>query len=107
MNRLIFARELSRDPCLLIAATPTSGLDVAATKYIHRSLLEQRDTGTAILLISEDLNEVLSLSDRIAVIHAGKIMGIVSAAEVDLDKIGLMMAGAKSHLKPAKSMERL
>jgi len=107
LNRLIFARELSRDPCLLIAATPTSGLDVAATKYIHRSLLEQRDTGTAILLISEDLNEVLSLSDRIAVIHAGKIMGIVSAAEVDLDKIGLMMAGAKSHLKPAKSMERL
>jgi len=69
------ARELSRRPKVLIAAQPTRGVDIGATEYIHQRLLEQRDTGTAILLISEDLDEVRALSDRIAVMYEGSIIG--------------------------------
>ena len=72
---------------------PTRGLDVGAIEDIRALLLEQRSHGAAILLISEELEEVLSLSDRIAVISEGKIMGIVDSEDVDIDKIGMMMAG--------------
>lgn len=93
IQRAILARECSGTPTLLIGAHPTSGVDVGATETIRQLLLEQRDRGTAILLVSEDLEEVLTLSDRIAVMFKGQIMGILPAGQVDLEKIGLMMAG--------------
>ena len=81
---------------VLIAVQPTRGLDVGATEGVRRALLEQREKGTAIVLISEDLDELLSLSDRIAVMHAGKIMGLVRAVDANMEEIGLMMAGEAS-----------
>ena len=95
LQRLILAKVLSRNPRLLVAANPTSGLDVGATEFIWHKLMEQKEKGAAILLISEDLNEVVSLSDRIAVMYDGKIVGIVKAAEADMREIGLMMGGAR------------
>jgi len=82
-----------RNPSVLVAAQPTRGLDVSATEYVHRRLIEQRAAGTATLLISEDLDEILNLADRIAVIYEGRIMGIVGREDVDVERIGLMMAG--------------
>ncbi|MBT9170308.1 MAG: Galactose/methyl galactoside import ATP-binding protein MglA [Actinobacteria bacterium] len=93
IQRTLLARECSGAPVLLIAAHPTSGVDVGVTETIRQLLLDQRNRGIAILLISEDLEEVLTLSDRIAVMFNGQIMGILPAGEVDLEKIGLMMAG--------------
>jgi len=93
IQKLIMARELSRHPKILIAAQPTRGVDIGATEYIHKRLLEQRQLGTAILLISEDLDEIRALSDRIAVIYEGLIIGIVERGEVTVEQIGLMMAG--------------
>jgi ABC-type uncharacterized transport system ATPase subunit len=93
---MILARELSRGPRVLIAAQPTRGLDVSAIEYVHRRLIEQRDAGVAILLISTELDEILTLSDRIAVMYEGKIVGVVRAAQADLSELGLMMAGTKS-----------
>lgn len=93
IQKLIMARELSRMPKVLIAAQPTRGVDIGATEYIHRRLLEQRAAGTAILLISEDLDEIRTLSDRIAVMYEGKIIGVVARDQATLEQIGLMMAG--------------
>ena len=93
VQKLILARELSRNPSVLIAAQPTRGVDIGASEYIHQRLLKQRDQGTATLLISEDLDEIRALSDRIAVIFEGKIMGIVDAATATSEQLGLMMAG--------------
>ena len=93
IQKLILARELSRSPRVLVAAQPTRGLDISATEYIRRQLIEQRAKGTATLLISEDLDEILSLSDRIAVIYEGEIMGVVNRDEVSVEDLGLMMAG--------------
>lgn len=93
IQKLILARELSRKPNVIIAAQPTRGVDIGATEYIHQKLLEQRDSGTATLLISEDLDEIRALSDRIMVFYEGEIMGILPIAEADLEKLGLMMAG--------------
>jgi len=95
LQRLILAKVLSRNPKLLVAAQPTSGLDVAATEFIQRKLIEQRERGVAILLISEDLNEIMSLSDRIAVMYEGKIVGIIPASKAQIQEIGLMMTGVK------------
>lgn len=95
IQRVILARETSRAPTLLIAAHPTSGLDVGATEYIRQLLLAQRVQGTAVLLVSEDLEEILQLSDRIAVMFEGQIMGILPADQADLGTIGMMMAGAQ------------
>ncbi len=89
------ARELSRGPRVLIAAQPTRGVDIGATEYIHSLLLEQRQNGLAILLISEDLDEIMALSDRIAVIFEGQIMGVVDAEEATAEQLGLLMAGVK------------
>ncbi|MCE7948409.1 MAG: ABC transporter ATP-binding protein [Chloroflexi bacterium CFX4] len=94
IQKLILARELSRNPHVLLAAQPTRGVDIGATMYIHRVLLDQRAHGTAILLISEDLEEILALSDRIAVIYEGQIMGILPRAEATAEKLGLLMAGS-------------
>jgi ABC-type uncharacterized transport system ATPase subunit len=93
IQKVILARELSRKPKILIAAQPTRGVDIGATEYIHQRLLEQRAAGMAILLISEDLDEIRALSDRIAVIYEGRIMGVVNRGEVTVEEIGLMMAG--------------
>ncbi len=93
IQKLIMARELSRRPKLLIAAQPTRGVDIGATEYIHQRLLEQRTAGTAILLISEDLDETRTLSDRIAVMYEGQIIGIVGRDQATVEQIGLMMAG--------------
>ncbi len=94
IQKLILARELSRSPRLLIAAQPTRGVDVGATEYIHRRLLEERANGTAILLISEDLDEIFALSDRIAVMYEGRIVGVLPRESVTLRQVGQMMAGA-------------
>jgi ABC-type uncharacterized transport system ATPase subunit len=93
IQKLIMARELSRQPKILIAAQPTRGVDIGATEYIHQRLLEQRANGKAILLISEDLDEIRNLSDRIAVIYEGRIMGVVDRGQATVEEIGLMMAG--------------
>lgn len=93
MQKLILAKVLSRNPRVLIAAQPTSGLDVGATEFITEKLREQRRLGVGILLISSDLNEIMSLSDRIACIFEGKVMGIVQGRTADLKGIGLMMGG--------------
>ncbi|MBC8263393.1 MAG: ABC transporter ATP-binding protein [Anaerolineales bacterium] len=93
IQKVVLARELSRRPRVLVAAQPTRGLDIGATEYVHALLLEQRQEGTAILLISEDLDEILALSDRIAVIYEGQIMGVVDSEEATLEQLGLMMAG--------------
>jgi len=95
IQRLILARELSEKPCLIVAAHPTYGLDVGATEYIRTLLLEQREEGAAVLLVSEDLEEIMSLSDRIAVMFEGVFMGILPAESAEVEEIGLMMAGAK------------
>ena len=91
LQRVILAREISGCPCLMIAMQPTRGLDVGAIEGVHRLLLSQRDAGAAILLISEELEELIGLSDRISVIYEGKIMGEV--LDGDLETIGLMMTG--------------
>jgi general nucleoside transport system ATP-binding protein len=93
IQKLIMARELSRNPRVLIAAQPTRGVDIGATEYIHQQLLQQREAGTAIFLISEDLDEIRSLSDRIAVMYEGQIIGIVERDQATVEQIGLMMAG--------------
>jgi general nucleoside transport system ATP-binding protein len=94
IQKLILARELSRSPKVLIASQPTRGVDIGASEYIHKRLLEQRLEGTATLLISEDLDEIRALSDRIAVIYEGKIVGIVDG-NTPVENLGLMMAGVK------------
>jgi simple sugar transport system ATP-binding protein len=88
-------REIDHDPDLLIAVQPTRGLDVGAIEYIHKRIVEQRDSGKAVLLVSLELDEILNLSDRIAVIHGGEIIDIVDASKVSENEVGLMMAGVK------------
>ena len=95
IQKVVVARELSRDPRVIVASQPTRGLDVGAMEYVHSRLLEERLDGTAILLISEDLDEILALADRIAVIYEGQIMGIVPREEATPEKLGLLMAGVK------------
>jgi simple sugar transport system ATP-binding protein len=94
IQKLILARELSRRPLLLIAAQPTRGVDIGATEYIHKRLIEQRNQGTAILLISEDLDEVIALADRIAVMYEGEIVGVIPP-NTPIEELGLLMAGAR------------
>jgi simple sugar transport system ATP-binding protein len=96
VQKLILARELSRKPVVLIAAQPTRGVDIGASEYIRSILMQQRSDGVAILLISEDLDEILALSDRIAVMYEGQIVGITSREEADVEMLGLMMAGART-----------
>ncbi len=92
-QKVIIAREISNNPDLLIAVQPTRGLDVGAIEYVHKSLVAQRDKGKAVLLISLELDEVINVSDRIAVIYEGEIVGEVKADGADENELGLMMAG--------------
>ena len=95
IQRLILARELSRGSSLIVAEEPTAGLDVGATEFIRRLLLRAREEMNAVLLISGDLSEVLSLSDRVAVMYEGEIVGVFRPGEVSIDDVGLMMTGVK------------
>ena len=92
-QKVIVARELTQDARLVIAAQPTRGVDVGSIEFIHRQLVEQRDAGVAVLVISAELDEILSLSDRVAVIYEGHIQGILPVAEANRERIGLLMAG--------------
>ncbi|MFC4617403.1 ABC transporter ATP-binding protein [Camelliibacillus cellulosilyticus] len=94
-QKAIIAREIDRDPDLLIASQPTRGLDVGAIEFIHKRLLEQRKRGKAVLLISLELEEIMNISDRIAVIYNGKIIDFVKPKETNEDELGLLMAGHK------------
>jgi simple sugar transport system ATP-binding protein len=94
IQKLVLARELSRSPRVLVAAQPTRGVDIGASEYIHKQLLIQRASGTAILLISEDLDEIRALSDRIVVMYEGEIVGIVDNKDATTEQLGLMMTGA-------------
>ena len=93
-QKAIIAREISRDPELLIVANPTRGLDVGAIEFIHKRIIEQRDNFKAVLLVSFELEEILNVSDRIAVLHDGEIVGIVNANETSEQELGLLMAGS-------------
>ncbi len=94
-QKVIIAREVSNDPDILVASQPTRGLDVGAIEYVHQALVQQRDRGKAVLLISFELDEIINVSDRIAVIFKGRIVGTLDAAEADENRIGLLMAGAR------------
>ncbi|MFO7342672.1 MAG: ABC transporter ATP-binding protein [Bacillaceae bacterium] len=94
-QKVIIGREMERDPDLLIASQPTRGLDVGAIEYIHRRLIEMRDSGKAVLLVSFELDEVMNVSDRIAVIFDGRILDIVDPKETNEEELGLLMAGHK------------
>ena len=94
-QKVIVARELSRPIELLVAAQPTRGLDVGSIEYIHRQLIQKRDEGCAVLLVSVELDEIMALSDRIAVMYEGRIVDTVNADEVTREELGLLMAGSR------------
>ena len=94
-QKAIIAREVDRNPDLLIVSQPTRGLDVGAIEYIHKRLIGERDRGKAVLVVSFELDEILNLSDRIAVIHDGKIQGIVKPSETNKQELGILMAGGE------------
>ena len=94
-QKVIVAREFSRPIKLLIASQPTRGLDVGSIEYIHKRIIEKRDDGCAVLLVSPELDEVMSLSDRIAVVYEGKILDIMPAEQATREKLGLLMAGVQ------------
>lgn len=96
IQRLLLARELSGHPKILLAASPTRGLDVAATESVRRLLVQSAGRGVGVLLISEDLDEILDLSDRLAVMYRGQVAGVVDRDDADVDRIGLMMSGVTS-----------
>jgi simple sugar transport system ATP-binding protein len=97
-QKVIIARELSRSVKLLIAAQPTRGVDVGSIEFIHKTIVAERDRGAAVLVVSAELDEVMSLSDRIAVIYHGKIVAIVPTGEATREDLGLLMAGAQPEL---------
>lgn len=96
-QKLIIAREVDRDPSLCIAAQPTRGLDVGAIEFVHKRLVDLRDSGKAVLLVSLELDEIMSLSDRIAVMYDGKIVAIIDAKDATEKKLGILMAGGSLH----------
>lgn len=95
IQKVVLARELSENPSLIIAVHPTYGLDIGATEQVRQILLAQRERSAAILLISEDLDEIMTMSDRILVMCHGEVMGIIDAENADIEEIGLMMAGTR------------
>jgi simple sugar transport system ATP-binding protein len=93
MQKLLMGRELISNPDVIIAAQPTRGLDVSAVDSIHNLIIDQRDNGSAILLISEDLDELFKLSDRLIVMYEGKVITEIETALATVENIGLAMAG--------------
>jgi ABC-type uncharacterized transport system ATPase subunit len=100
LQKLVLARVLSRDPKAIVVSQPTRGLDVGATEYVHGELLAQRARGAGVLLVSEDLDELLALADRLIVLYEGEIVGELAAAGADPERLGLLMAGS-ARLEPA------
>ncbi|MBI5960190.1 MAG: ATP-binding cassette domain-containing protein, partial [Chloroflexi bacterium] len=94
-QKMIVAREFSRKPRLLIAAQPTRGIDVGSIEFIHRQIIDQRDAGAAVLLVSAELDEIMALSDRIAVLYKGEVIDTLPAASATREQLGLLMAGIK------------
>ena len=97
-QKLVVAREMERDPNLLVVGQPTRGVDIGAIEFIHRQIIAMRDAGKAVLLISVELDEILSLSDRILVMFDGQIMGEVMAKDANERDIGLLMAGVQKEV---------
>lgn len=96
MQKLILARELHGDPQVIVAAHPTYGLDVGAAGQVHQALLEARERGAGVLLVSEDLEEILHLSDRIAVLFEGRVVAVLDAKDATRERLGLLMAGVSA-----------
>jgi simple sugar transport system ATP-binding protein len=94
-QKVVIARELSQDLQVLVAAQPTRGVDVGSIEFIHKQLIAARDKGAGVLLVSAELDEIISLSDRIAVMSGGKIVAIVDSKDADRNHIGRLMAGLK------------
>ena len=92
-QKFLLAREISRGPDIIVASEPTHGLDVGATEYIRKQLIDLRDSGKAVLLVSTDLDEIMQLSDRIAVMYEGKVVAEGPAENFTLDRLGLLMGG--------------
>jgi simple sugar transport system ATP-binding protein len=101
-QKVIVGREFSRPIKLLVAAQPTRGLDVGSIEYIHHRLIEKRDSGVAILLVSTELDEIMQLSDRIAVMYRGQIVGILPSEDATKEKVGLLMAGIMADVPDAQ-----
>ncbi len=97
LQKALLAREIAREPRLLLAAQPTRGIDVGATEFVHGQFLALRAAGGGVLLISEDLEEIFALSDRIAVMYRGRIMADLPIAEATIERVGLLMAGVEEH----------
>jgi len=95
-QKLIVGRELAKDPAIIVASQPTRGLDIGAAKYIRDLLVEMRDAGRAILLVSADLDEVLALADRIAIMYEGRFMTVCAPDDLDREQIGLLMGGVEA-----------
>lgn len=93
-QKAVVAREMEKEPKLLLAVHPTRGVDIGAIEFIHKQIVAARNLGCAVLLVSTELEEVLSLSDRIGVIYEGKILGEMDQSDADIEKIGLLMAGS-------------
>ena len=106
-QKAIIAREIDRDPSLLIAAQPTRGLDVGAIEYIHKRLIDQRNKGKAVLLMSFELDEILNVADRIAVMYEGRIVDVLETKETNETELGLLMAGSTREQVRAKEQEAL
>ena len=95
-QKVVLAREFSAEPKLLIASQPTRGLDVGAAEFVHESLVKKRNQGVAVLLVSAELDEIMSLSDRIAVFTRGRSWEYSTAGSVDENRLGLMMTGGEA-----------
>ena len=93
LQKVVLAREFEGEPRVLVVASPTRGLDVAAIETVHQYVRDAASKGVGVLLISEDLDEILALADRVAVIYEGAIVGEVSVADATIEEIGLLMAG--------------
>ena len=96
IQKVLLARVLSRDPRVIVVSQPTRGLDVGATEYVRLQLLERRAAGAAILLVSEDLDELLALADRLVVLYEGRVMGEMARSEADLERLSMLMAGRET-----------
>jgi simple sugar transport system ATP-binding protein len=93
IQKVLLARVLSREPRVIVVSQPTRGLDVGASEYVREQLLARRREGAAVLLISEDLDELLSLSDRVIVLYEGRVVGRMTSSEADPEQLGMLMAG--------------
>ena len=100
-QKVIVAREFSRDLDLIVASQPTRGVDVGSIEYIHSQIIEKRDGGTAVLLVSTELDEILALSDRIAVVFDGRVVAVLDREATDATELGLYMAGSSPDADPA------